>query len=49
MERGALGSEIDGNPAVRRMIWSQEDLRFLNVFMASTYLVQILHCGMLNL
>ena len=28
MERGALGSELDGNPTERRAIWSCEDLRF---------------------
>ena len=28
MERGALGSELDGNPADRRAIWSREDPRF---------------------
>ena len=29
MERGALGSELDGNPAEWRAIWSREDPRFL--------------------
>ena len=29
MERGALGSELDGNPAERRAIWSREDSRFV--------------------
>ena len=28
MERGELGSELDGNPAERRAIWSREDTRF---------------------
>ena len=28
MEREALGSELDGNPAERRAIWSREDFRF---------------------
>ena len=36
MERGALGSELHGNPAERRAIWSREDSRFLDIFMAST-------------
>ena len=36
MKRGTLGSELDGNPAERRAIWSREDFRFLDVFMAST-------------
>ena len=49
MERGALGSELDGNSAKRRAIWSQEDSRFLNVFMASTPSLNPLHCGMLDL
>ena len=29
MERAALGSELDGNPAERRAIGSQGDPRFL--------------------
>ena len=29
MERGALGNELDGNPAERLAIWSRENPRFL--------------------
>ena len=36
MERGAPSSELDGNPMERRAIWSREDSRFVDVFMAST-------------
>ena len=49
MERGALGSELDGNPAERSAIWSREHFRFLDVFMASIPFFNLLHCGMLNL
>ena len=28
MKRGALGSELDGNPAERRAIWSRKDPHF---------------------
>ena len=28
MERGVLGSELDGNPMERRAIWSREDPRY---------------------
>ena len=28
MERGALGSELDDNPAERRAIWSRQDSSF---------------------
>ena len=49
MERGALGSELDGNPAERLVTWSREDSRFLDVFTASTPFFTLLHCGMLNL
>ena len=48
MGRGALDSKLDGNPAERRAIWSREDSRFLDVFMASTPFFNLLHC-MLNL
>ena len=47
MVRGALGSELDGNLAERRAIWSREDSRFLDVFMASTPFFNLLQCGML--
>ena len=30
MERGVLGSELDGTSAERRTIWSREDPRLLN-------------------
>ena len=49
MERGALGSKIDGNPAERRAILSREDSRFLDVFMASTPFLHRLQYGMLFL
>ena len=48
MERGALGSELDGNPVERRVLWSREDSRFLDVFVASTPFFNLQHCGMLN-
>ena len=43
MERGALGTELDGNPAERRTIWSREDLRFLG----TVFTLHRLQCGML--
>ena len=46
MERDALRSELDGNPAEWRAIWSREDPRFLGTVFA---LLQLLHCGMLIL
>ena len=49
MERGALGSELDGNPAERRVIWSREDSRFPDVFTSSTPFSNYKHCGMLSL
>ena len=49
MERGALGSELDGNLAERLAIWSREYSRFVDVFMASTPFFKLLHCGMLNI
>ena len=49
MERGALGSELDGNSVKRRTIWSRDGSRFLDVFMASTPFFNLLHCDILNL
>ena len=49
MERGGLGSELDGNPAEQRAIWSRDDSRFLGVFMASTPFFSPIHCGLLHL
>ena len=49
MERESLGSDLDGNPVERRAIWSREDSRFLDAFMASTPFSNLLHCSMLNL
>ena len=49
MEREALGSELDGNPAERRAIWSREDSHFLDVFMSSTPFFNLLHCRLLDL
>ena len=45
MERGALGSELDGNPAEQRAIWSREDPRFLGTL----FVLHRLQCGMLIL
>ena len=36
MERGALGSELDGNSTERRAIWSREDPRFLDTVYLSS-------------
>ena len=49
MERGAPGSELGGNPAEQRAIWSREDSRFRDVFMANTPFFNLLHCGIPNL
>ena len=45
MERGALDSELDGNPAERRAIWSREDSRFLG----TVFTLHRLQYGMLIL
>ena len=45
MKRGALGSELDGNPAERRAVWSREDPRFLGTALT----LRRLQCGMLIL
>ena len=45
MERGVLGSELDGNPAERRAISSREDPRFLG----TVFTLHRLQCGMLVL
>ena len=45
MERGALGSELDGNPAERRAIWSREDPCFLGTIFTR----HRLQCGVLIL
>ena len=49
MKQGALGSELDVNPAERRAIWSREDSRFLDFFMASTPFLHRLEYSMLIL
>ena len=38
MERGALNSELDGNPAERRATWSREDPRFLDIVYQSPFI-----------
>ena len=45
MKRGALGSELDGNPAERRAIWSRENTRFLG----TVFTLHRLQCGTLVL
>ena len=37
MERGALGSELDGQSAERRAIWSREDPRVLDTVHPSSF------------
>ena len=37
MERGALGSELDGKSAERRAIWSREDPRVLDTVNPSSF------------
>ena len=48
MDRGAFGSELDGNPAEQRAIWSREDPRFSGPRLHPSSTI-ILHCGMLIL
>ena len=45
MERGALGSNLDGNPVEWRAIWSREDPRFLGTI----FTLHRLQCGVLIL
>ena len=49
MGQGALGSELDGNPAERRAIWNQEDSRFWTSSWPAHSFSNYKHCDMLNL
>ena len=46
MQRGALGSELDGNSTERRAIWSREDPSLLNtVDMVNPSFSNYKNCG----
>ena len=46
MERGALGSELDGNSVERRATWSREDPRFLDIVHQSPF-ISYQNCAMM--